>query len=57
MCRLKATLGKDKLELTDTEFGFIRINGDMDKNVIVKLDDERLVVTPNEITVKDNLIG
>ena len=51
---LKATLGKDKLHITDTEFEFIRINGDMDKEVSVKLDDKRLVVTPYKITLKDN---
>ena len=51
---LKATLGTDKLHLADTDFGFIRINGNMDQKVSAKLDDEILVVTPYEIRMKDN---
>ena len=49
-----ATLGTDTVHLADTEFEFIRINGDMEKEVSIKLDDERSVVTPYTISMKEN---
>ena len=42
------------VHLDDTKFEFIRINGDMEKEVSVKLDDKRLVVTPHNISMKEN---
>lgn len=49
---LEGTLGNDKLTLTDTKFKFIRINGDMENEVDLELDDERLIVSPREIRMK-----
>ena len=50
---LKATLGEDEKHLTDTEYEFIRINGDMEKEVCLKLDDAKLAVTPYGIEMKE----
>ena len=48
---LEIELGEDEEKLTDTEYTFVRINGDMGKEVRLSLDDPRLVVTPFDITM------
>ena len=51
---IEATFGSDKATLSDTEFEFIRINGDMDTEVSYKPDlkgeqDSELVATPSRL--------
>lgn len=49
---VKAILGKDLLELSDTKFEYIRLNRDMKTVVSLPLDDDSLIVTPYEVTTK-----
>ena len=50
---LKATLGDNQDTLLDTKYEFILINGNMDKEVKLQLDDNKQVVTPFGITTGD----
>ncbi|EJK65341.1 hypothetical protein THAOC_13806, partial [Thalassiosira oceanica] len=47
---LEIELGEDEEKLTDTKYTFIRIDGDMDKEVRMSLDDPGLIVTTYGIT-------
>lgn len=47
---MEIKLGEDEEKLTDTKYTFIRIDGDMDKEVRMSLDDPGLIVTPYGIT-------
>ena len=49
---VEITLGSDLVDLSDIGYKFIRINGDMKKQVGLSFDDECLVVTPYNITAK-----
>ena len=42
---LQVTLGKDQVNLKDTKYKFVRINGDMESEVDLELDDPKLVVS------------
>ena len=49
---LKAVLGNDLETLTGTEYEFICINGDMNKEVRLDLESKKLVVTGRGITTR-----
>ena len=50
---LQVTLGKDQINLKDTKYKFIRINGDMESEVDLELNDSKLVVSRFGIRMKD----